>query len=399
MSRVKIFLAAMLIAALLMGCHAESADQIIGDIVVTGLTRTDHDLVLRYIPVQVGDEWSAETEKTMEEALFWANIFNPFATEISTETMTGNKVRVLIQLEDAGYLMLHPYIYTFFVVSDLSSFQLNQRIINPWGNGLSFSAGVNWKADNFKNENPGPWTSFGFDFLGANGRVYAYQYKDIEAHKKYNQQRFNLTGQSHVISMRQMVNNDLAMNYFLTYQNTDYLEDQTQYKEEYIIPALKIELFKVLWINLGQGFSLAEGANYSYGSFVYGRRYEVFAGDHFLFSVNGGAATDHTPLSFQFLAGGYSWIPLRGHEYELAGNAYLVSNMEYHKQLPVKNLLGLLSVDLGKVAEYCSDFSKADFMLDAAIGIGYNTPLGMFRLEKGFDLLDGGDTWKFWFVF
>ena len=311
--------------------------------------------------------------------------------------MTGNKVRVIIQLEDAGYFMLHPYIYVFCLVGDLTNSQLTQRIINPWGNGVSFSAGVNWKAKGFENDRPGPWQSFGFDFLGANGRVYNYQYRNFEEHKKYNQRRFQLNGQSHTIALRQTIKPNLAMGYTITYQNADYREGDTLCAEKYVIAALRAELFGDLRINLGHGFALEDGANYSYGRFDYGKHYEI-AKDRLVFSLKGGLATDQTPLNFQFLAGGYSPIPLRGHEYELAGNVYLVNNVEYLKQLPLDNLFGLVFVDLGKVAERCGEFAKADFMLDAGIGIGYNTLMGMFRLEKGFDLVEGGGTWQFWFV-
>ncbi|HBL35933.1 MAG TPA: hypothetical protein DDZ55_03895, partial [Firmicutes bacterium] len=152
-----------------------------------------------------------------------------------------------------------------------------------------------------------------------------------------------------------------------------------------------------LRINLGHGFALEDGADYSFGSFNYAKSLAV-AEDKVVYSLKGGLATDHTPLNFQFLAGGYNSIPLRGHEYELAGNAYLVNNLEYRKQLPVSDLYGLVCVDLGKVAERASDFTKADFMLDAGLGLGYDTPMGMFRLEVGFDLLSGGNTWKFRFV-
>lgn len=265
------------------------------------------------------------------------------------------------------------------------------------GNGISFSVGVNWKADNFENDQPGPWKSFGFDFLGSNGRKYTYECKDFEEHKQYNQQEFNLTGYRHILSMRQIFNLNLTLQYFVTYQNADYLKAELPSTQEYLISAIRTELFKdLINIDLGHGFALKKnGVDYTYCSFDYAKIYEIGKDDGFVFSLKGGLATDKTPLYFQFLAGGYSDIPLRGHNYDLVGNAYLVSNIEYHKQLRKKEFLGIVFVDFGKVSGRSNEFSKADFILDAGIGIGYNSPLGIIRLDKGFNLLEGDDTWNF----
>ena len=391
-----LFLVIILLLTVASSVHGETEELIIGDIVVKGLTRTDPQLVLKHLPVGIDDQWSAETEALIVQTLFGTNIFDPFSIAISTEAMTGNKVRVIIQVEDAGYFMLHPYIYVFYLVGDLTESQFTQRIINPWGNGVSFSVGVNWKADDFANDAPGPWQSVGFDFLGANGSIYTYEFRNFEEHKKFNQRSFELNGQRHKLFMRHFINPNLIMGYTLTYQNAAYLEEGTLSDQKYVIAALRADLAD-LRINLGHGFALEDGADYSLGSFNYGKSLAV-AEDKVVYSLKGGLATDHTPLNFQFLAGGYNSIPLRGHQYELAGNAYLVNNLEYRKQLPVSDLYGLVCVDLGKVAERASDFTKADFMLDAGLGLGYDTPMGMFRLEVGFDLLNGGNTWEFRFV-
>jgi hypothetical protein len=387
----------ILLLTVVSSVHGETADLIIGEIVVKGLTRTDQQLVLEHLPVGINHQWSAATEALIVQTLFTANIFDPFSIAISTEAMTGNKVRVIIYLEDAGYFMLHPFIYVFDLVGNLRNSQFTQRIINPWGKGVSFFAGVNWKADDFENANPGPWQCFGFDFLGANGRVHTYEYRNFEEHKKYNQRSFELSGQRHRFFLKHFINPNLSMGYTLTYQNADYREESVISEQKYVTGAIKADLTGGVRISLGHGFALADGTDYSFGSFNYSKSLAV-AEDKLLFSLKGGLATDHTPLSFQFLTGGYSEIPLRGHQYELAGNAYLVNNLEYRKQLPVSDLYGLVCVDLGKVAERGSDFAKADLMLDAGLGLGYDTPMGMLRLEVGFDLLAGGSTWNFWLV-
>jgi len=399
MHKLILIFAVILMVAVSPSCSAAAEEMRIGDIVITGLTRTDKTLVLRYLPVKIGDKWSKDTQELLEQALFEANIFNPFALEISTEEMTKDQVRVVINLADPSYFMLHPLIYVLAAATDLSFSQLNQRIINPWGNGVSFLVGVNWMTDDFENDNPGPWQKFGLDILGADGRMYNYEYKNFEEHEEFNQRRFDLTGDRHVISMRHMISLNLTMKYSLTYQDADYLEKGHPIKQEYLVSTVRTEL-KDLCIDLGHGFALGEeGTEFNFCSFDFAKIYDLCNEDEdqFVLCLKGGLATDDTPLNFQFSAGGYSDLPLRGHEFVLAGNAYLVSNIEYHKQFLEKKLLGIVFMDFGKVAVRRGAFSKADFLLDAGIGIGYNSPLGLIRLDKGFNLLAEGDTWNITF--
>jgi outer membrane protein insertion porin family len=98
------------------------------------------------------------------------------------------------------------------------------------------------------------------------------------------------------------------------------------------------------------------------------------------------------PISERFFAGGST--TLRGFKLDEAGppgggQLLTIANLEYRmplKFLPVKDLNGGVFYDTGNVFERPSDFGLAEFTHSAGGGLRYKSPLGIIRVDLGFNL-------------
>jgi len=98
------------------------------------------------------------------------------------------------------------------------------------------------------------------------------------------------------------------------------------------------------------------------------------------------------PISERFFAGGST--TLRGFKLDEAGppgggQLLTIANLEYRvpfHQRSLKDLAGAVFYDTGNVFERPSDFSVAQFTHSAGGGLRYKSPLGIVRMDIGFNL-------------
>jgi outer membrane protein insertion porin family len=101
---------------------------------------------------------------------------------------------------------------------------------------------------------------------------------------------------------------------------------------------------------------------------------------------------DELPITERYFAGGST--TLRGFGLDEAGppgggQLLTLANAEYRvplKKLSIGELRGALFYDTGNVFETPSDFSLKDFTHTAGVGIRFQTPLGPVRFDVGFNL-------------
>ncbi|MGM0411674.1 MAG: hypothetical protein ACQEQF_13055 [Bacillota bacterium] len=148
---------------------------------IEGLKRTKEDIVMSQLPYKIGDKWTTELKELTEQRLANLDVFNPITIKVRAEKFEEKKVRVIISTEDINPFMIHPVKILYFNYptkafifksKDLYNKQLTHRIINPFGNGLSISTGVNWS--------PNSWWKIGLDYVGATGKVYSLEYNDFK---------------------------------------------------------------------------------------------------------------------------------------------------------------------------------------------------------------------------
>ncbi|MGM0411675.1 MAG: hypothetical protein ACQEQF_13060 [Bacillota bacterium] len=115
--------------------------------------------------------------------------------------------------------------------------------------------------------------------------------------------------------------------------------------------------------------------------------------DKLFYNVNGGISSKKTPFNYIFKAGGDSKIPLRGQDYDIAGNEYLSGNIEYHKLLidnwiiGFVDLWGITFIDYGKIIPFDTSFSDLPWEIDGGVGLVFDTTFGIMRLDIGLDNL------------
>jgi len=156
-----------------------------------------------------------------------------------------------------------------------------------------------------------------------------------------------------------------------------------------------------------------EVANKAYGSEV--NFVSIFSQGSYFKSVPGGVVATSVrlglkrpyggdfdlPISERFFAGGST--TLRGFRLDEAGPAgggqlLTIANLEYRAPfnfLPFKDLGGAVFYDTGNVFERPSDFGLAQFTHSAGGGLRYKSPLGIVRIDIGFNLRPKGSERRY----
>lgn len=312
-------------------------DYLIDEIIIEGLDRTREEIVRKQLPFTVGGRWTKEKQRLAEQRLIQMSIFNPLTVKVRAEKIIEERVRVFVSTEDLHPFTVHPVKSRFiskpikvaiFKGIDLLDKELSYRIINPWGNGLSISAGVDW--------GPDPGWNIGLDYAGANGKIYSWEYMDFARNNEYfNQTSYQTKGFKTSLALNYIPTAYWEWGLYLTYQENDFLVGQSNLEQTYLSVATDVKWKKDqdLNLSLAYGKSLSK-AEPDFGQVELALTKELgFNNDRLIINLGGGLASKETPLNYQFKGGGNSRIPLRGHKYNLAGTRYLSGNAEFHKFL------------------------------------------------------------------
>ena len=374
---------------------AHQSDYMIGEIIIAGLNRTNEDVVKRQLPYKIGDRWTNELQKLTEQRLAQLNIFNPLTVKVRAEKIKEKKVRIIISTEDVNPFMVHPVKIrginyatkaAIFKSKDLYEKQLTYRVINPLGSGLSISAGVNWSSD--------PWWKVGLDYAGAKGKVYSLAHKDYTSNdERFNNIDFKTGGFKTRFSVDYIPVADWKLILALGWQKNDYIVSPDNTEQEYLTVGTEVKWNKYDELNLKVNYGrslIKEEPDFKQLELSWDKSLRV-KNDKLVTNLSGGISSQETPLNYQFKGGGNSKIPLRGHEFNLAGNRYFSGNVEYHKLIiddwviGLVDLWGIAFLDYAKIIPVHSVFSDVPWEVDGGIGLACDTPLGLMRIDVGLD--------------
>lgn len=360
--------------------YREESYRTISKIEISGLKRTERKLILNQLPYQAQDRWYDSYEWLTQTRLEQLYIFDPLTFDVRIVEVDNDNVEVYITVEDRNPFMIHPVEFVIFKGIDLFEQQITQRVRNPFGNGLSFQIGYNWSTNS--------WWEVGLEYIGKDGLVYYADYHDFSYREEFNSLEYIEEGFRNILATRYISESGYIYNYNLTLQKNDYINQEGfKIEQKYIIPGINInwQEYGDLNFDFNYGHSLeSENPNFFQLYTSWSKEFEL-NNDNIVFALKGGLSSKETPLNYQFKAGGYSDIPLRGRREDMAGVSYLLSNIEYHKFL-IYDLWGLSFIDAGKIVTSDSTFTEEDWIVNIGCGLFYITPLAPLRFDIGYDI-------------
>lgn len=367
----------------------------IEEIVIAGLDRTKEGIVKEQLPFKVGDKWTREQQELAEQRLGQLAVFNPLNVRVRAERIGGESVRVLVSTEDVHPFMVHPVKISLigevtkaviFKGIDLLDQKFSHRIINPWGNGLSISAGVHWGTD--------PWWKIGLDYAGTQGKVYSWDYMNFICNdESFNQTHYHMEGFKTRFALAYLPAAGWKWTIALNYQENNFQVDQENKGQTYLSVETEIKRKKEEDIDLRftYGKSLRkEEPDFQQGEISWTKA-TGFNNNKLISRVCTGISSQETPLNYQFKGGGKGGIPLRGHEYNLAGNRYLSGYTEFHKLIVGNAFIGLFDlwgmafIDYAKIIPAHRSYSDLPWEIDGGVGVVCDTPFGLLKAEVGLD--------------
>ncbi|WP_027340318.1 alpha/beta fold hydrolase [Halonatronum saccharophilum] len=366
----------------------------VAKISVEGLERSDDEIVIKQLSYDKGERWSDKEQSLTEQRLYNSTLFNPLELSIDAKEIRDGEVEVNIRAGETNPLMVHPVEFAVFKALDLYNSQITQFFRNPFGKGVNLYLGYSWKSEPYNNFLSGPWWEVGVSYVGNKGRVYSWNYKDFESHKEFNNQNYTIDGFKTGVQFDQVLRSDLKLRSKLNYQQNNYIKDY-DIEQEYIIvgAGLDWDNYGHLSIDLDYGISLNDDRDFNRLALQW-RRFEDVGDDKLVYSLRGGLASSNTPLNYQFQGGGYSFIPLRGSEFDMAGSSYLTTNLEYHRSLLDDSIFGISFLDVGKIIEEGNSFSQEEWSFSGGLGLVVNTPLGPLRGDFALDLKEKDRTFN-----
>ncbi|MFW6265128.1 MAG: BamA/TamA family outer membrane protein, partial [Bacillota bacterium] len=192
-----------------------------------------------------------------------------------------------------------------------------------------------------------------------------------------NERLYTEKGNLTALSLRHILNNELEFRYNLNYLDNYYSPSVADKLNQ-----LYLDFgFKTIWQKYGQvilsynhGHSLqSEQPDYDKLTLEYSINKDLEFAD-LIFRISGGIASKETPFNHQFQGGGFSSIPLRAYSYNMAGDRFLRSTIEFHRPLK-KGFKLILFSDLGKIVPVGKVFENTDCLISAGIGLSYDTPV------------------------
>jgi len=365
---------------------------IIGEIVIIGPTRTEEDIIRRQLPFAEGDYWQEEYGKLVSRRIEALNVFHPLEIRVLTEPINEGYFRVVIRATDTDLLYVDPVEMAVFKTVDLFEKQFNQEIRSPFGRGVVYSMGFGWSSN--------PWWEAGFSYPLAKGLSLNFQHLSFETNSVFNNLRYQEKGFKDNIHFKQVLSADWELGYGFGYRDNEYqLSGEGDIHQQYVLLS-----GEAIWKGGGQLLfalrhmeSLKEGQpSFTKLSGDYVNGYQFLDGI-FILRLQCGLLSSETSLNMQFHGGGFSEIPLRAYQYNLAGDRYLRGGLEYHRALPVSGLRGIIFTDAGKILHAGWTFEETELLLKGGIGLAYDTSMEIpVSLDLAFNQ-EGDFNWKLGF--
>ncbi|MCK4258388.1 MAG: hypothetical protein KAX49_05385 [Halanaerobiales bacterium] len=133
----------IVLSLLIFSCNV-LAEEMIKEIEVVGVTRTNQKILLNYLLFKAGDIWYDSYIESAQKSLLDLGIFNPMTLKIFSEVNEEDQIKVIIKVDDPELFYID--IPTFIgekLVNALYG-QIGQKVYNPLGNGMNFNASFSW---------------------------------------------------------------------------------------------------------------------------------------------------------------------------------------------------------------------------------------------------------------
>ncbi|MFP4021112.1 MAG: hypothetical protein ACLFUK_05850 [Halanaerobium sp.] len=370
--------------------------QSITELEISELERSSKELILKQLPYKNGDTYSEEQLKLSRRILLNSDLLNPLTLRVSSNKIENNNYQILIDAEESGIFMIHPWEFGIRKATGILGEKFEQKIRNPHGNGLSYLFAVDWSNDSY--------AQYGLEYVGTEGRIYSFNYRNFDSDLEFNQQEFESDGAFYQLNLESLPSAEIKNIYSIRFQENDYQINNVNQKQEYLIPAYTFNYGNdfEFELELSRAFSLNDNFNdFNSLKFNFNKEYRVNEDTKIIADLKGGLSSDDTPLNYQFRAGSFSkndgGIPIRGQDYEFAGTKYFKNTLEFQKKLWRRDLWGVVFIDSAKIAEADQELGALDWENDAGLGLIYYTFLGPIRADIAFDNLDSSPRFNIGF--
>lgn len=372
------------------------SSQNITKIEINELERSSKKLILKQLPYVNGDIYSEQQLILSRKRLLNCDLFNPIFFQISALETENNNYEILIDAEDSGIFMIHPWEFAIRKTTGLLGESFEQKLRNPHGNGLSYLLSFNWSDDSYK--------QYGLEYVAEKGRIYSFNYRDFDRDLKFNHQTFQTEGSFYQFNLETIPSVKIKNNYSLKFQENDYNINNITQEQEYLIPTYTLNYNNKynFEIQISRAFSLND--NYDdFNSFKLNlnKSYNFNKSSRIIADFKGGFTSKETPFNYQFTAGSFSkndgGIPIRGQDYEFAGTKYIKNTVEYQRKLWRRDFWGVIFVDSAKIAAADQELGEPDWENDAGLGLIYYSFLGPIRADLAFDNLDSSPQFSIGF--
>ncbi len=370
--------------------------QNITELEISELERSSKELILKQLPYKNGDTYSEEQLKLSRRILLNSDLLNPLTLRVSSNKIENNNYQILIDAEESGIFMIHPWEFGIRKATGILGEKFEQKIRNPHGNGLSYLFAVDWSNDSY--------AQYGLEYVGTEGRIYSFNYRNFDSDLEFNQQEFESDGAFYQLNLESLPSAEIKNIYSIRFQENDYQINNVNQKQEYLIPAYTFNYGNdfEFELELSRAFSLNDNFNdFNSLKINFNKEYRVNENTRIITDLKGGLSSDDTPLNYQFRAGSFSkndgGIPIRGQDYEFAGTKYFKNTLEFQKKLWRRDLWGVVFIDSAKIAEADQELGALDWENDAGLGLIYYTFLGPIRADIAFDNLDSSPQFNIGF--
>lgn len=377
MKKLKIFLSIVL--ALLSITNFSNAHEglIISEIIISGNTRTQDQLILRQLPFKEGDLWQDSFTRLTILRLQTIDMLAYEPMRVIVSPLNEQECLVLIRVSEASVLYKDAAEFFFSTATELLFRSFNQTLHNPLGTGQNLYLNLAW----------GPNYAYGGGIsapLAAgniliNGR---YFYSDRTFFDdNYQHQGYLIRG-----NYRYWWDSSLRSDLRVTYH--DYQLSGDDYS--FVLPGLTLFFQNQSRANFSVQTGLSLNDQESFWQ-VQSNLYNNWGNIHSV--LRGGYTSLETPADYRFAVGGFSALPLRGESALYICDGYGLSNLEYHHQL--NDLLKIIIFkDMGYLWQHDPVVNHEGFLLNLGAGFAFYTPLGFpLRLDLGVNPLT--KNWAF----
>ncbi len=352
---------------------SSSDNMVIEEILIVGATRTQIEVIEGQLPFTKGDLWQDKYEKWTLQRLNDLNIFSYEPFQVITQPLDNGGLRVVIRVADPSLLYKDPAEFVFTTGIELLYSQFSPTLYNPLGTGHNFNLFLNW-SENY-NYGFGLTSPFKSGRLILNGRYFRSDRFDYQS-----------KGYTAGLDYRYWWSDSLRTN---TGINFDLVELNGQ-EQKLIRSGVTVyhKGFVTSSTNLQLGIPLNDDDIFGKIQTVHYKQTENIHG-----LLRLGYLSKNTPVNHQFIAGGFSNLPLRAETVDLV-TGYLLTSFEYHFPLnsPLKPIF---FVDSGLLRK---QDQNTDNVLNLGAGMALETPIGLpVRLDTAINPVSGDWAWNIGF--